>query len=651
MITLALVQNVDTDGVYVIMPGSRGLLRGPYKALSTVAAGTTVLVASTDDGEQVVVGPVGDGDGMYNVRAFGAKGDGATDDTAAIQRAVNAAYAVGGGTVFVPDGVYMIDGTGTLTDHPYLDDDGGIAMLDNTALHLSPGAILRATPTADDAYQMIRVYDKSNVLIEGGRIEGERDAHTGTTGEYGFGIAVHMSDRVTIRDITIVDCWGDGIILHRNTGAVSLTGVPTDILIDHVVCDNNRRQGLSTGGANRLTITNSTFSNTGGITTGPCSGIDFEPWTDTTPVPHIDTTVRDCYFLDNAGAGIQLMENPGYDNVTIENCVFSGNLTPNAEFPLTWYPGRADLYIYDAGTNLRILNNRFDSVDRSSCPNILVTGTTGPRTGFVIAGNRFDGGLIISGADNVIVRDNTWSDDGSDTALKFDQWCNVGFSTNVLIDGNTINCLTDMQDVFTYGIVLQDVDTGRIVGNKILGAQLALVVSDSENARSSNIAVESNEIHNAGLYAIEVNESDGVRIVGNTIAGSCHADATPNQDILVTSSTLVQITDNVFLQAPVYAGAGAYRSPAAVVLTAGSSLDTRTAGNRVVPDGATAYVDISAPTAVTTGYLADDRGLMVTTTALRPTSPVKGLAVYDSTINKHVTFNGSVWKDGTDTTV
>lgn len=45
---------------------------------------------------------------VYNVKAFGAKGDGATDDRAAIQAALDAAYAAGGGTVFVPEGTYRL---------------------------------------------------------------------------------------------------------------------------------------------------------------------------------------------------------------------------------------------------------------------------------------------------------------------------------------------------------------------------------------------------------------------------------------------------------------------------------------------------------------------------------------------------------------
>jgi hypothetical protein len=44
----------------------------------------------------------------YNVKNYGAEGDGATDDTAAIQAAIVAANAAGGGTVFFPAGVYIL---------------------------------------------------------------------------------------------------------------------------------------------------------------------------------------------------------------------------------------------------------------------------------------------------------------------------------------------------------------------------------------------------------------------------------------------------------------------------------------------------------------------------------------------------------------
>ena len=47
----------------------------------------------------------------YNVNAYGAVGNGSTNDTAAIQSAINAAAADGGGTVFLPAGTYRITAT------------------------------------------------------------------------------------------------------------------------------------------------------------------------------------------------------------------------------------------------------------------------------------------------------------------------------------------------------------------------------------------------------------------------------------------------------------------------------------------------------------------------------------------------------------
>ncbi len=46
--------------------------------------------------------------GLYNVMEFGAKGDGITDDTEPIQRALNAAYWDGGGVVKMPTGRFLV---------------------------------------------------------------------------------------------------------------------------------------------------------------------------------------------------------------------------------------------------------------------------------------------------------------------------------------------------------------------------------------------------------------------------------------------------------------------------------------------------------------------------------------------------------------
>ena len=54
--------------------------------------------------------PPAAGEAVFNVRAYGAVGDGVTDDTAAIQAAIDAAVAAAG-DVFFPDGTYLVGGS------------------------------------------------------------------------------------------------------------------------------------------------------------------------------------------------------------------------------------------------------------------------------------------------------------------------------------------------------------------------------------------------------------------------------------------------------------------------------------------------------------------------------------------------------------
>lgn len=72
-----------------------------------------------------VTGVAGSG---FNVRDFGAKGDGVTNNQAAIQAAINAAHAAGGGVVDVPAGTYII-GMGGPSE-----SDGPIELLSGVTL-------------------------------------------------------------------------------------------------------------------------------------------------------------------------------------------------------------------------------------------------------------------------------------------------------------------------------------------------------------------------------------------------------------------------------------------------------------------------------------------------------------------------------------
>ena len=62
--------------------------------------------------------PASPAGGIYDVRAFGARGDGSSNDTAALQAAIDAAHAGGGGEVRVPAGRYV---TGSLFLRSHVD--------------------------------------------------------------------------------------------------------------------------------------------------------------------------------------------------------------------------------------------------------------------------------------------------------------------------------------------------------------------------------------------------------------------------------------------------------------------------------------------------------------------------------------------------
>src|SRR5262249_12856038 len=87
--------------------------RREWFAQASVPAAVTALVAlQSNEASADAAPPEKDlGARIYNVRDFGAKGDGSALDTAAIQAAIDACNKDRGGTVVVPAGDFL---TGTL---------------------------------------------------------------------------------------------------------------------------------------------------------------------------------------------------------------------------------------------------------------------------------------------------------------------------------------------------------------------------------------------------------------------------------------------------------------------------------------------------------------------------------------------------------
>ena len=221
---------------------------------------------------------------VVNVRdaAYGAKGDGITDDTAAIQRAVDAVVGTGG-TVLIPDGTYMVNAVAQ--------SSMGIILGNDMTMSLSSGAVLQAIPNSSETYAILALYGISNVNIIGGTLLGERNAHTGTDGEWGMGLSIDSSNQVVVQGVIAKECWGDGFYV---------TGLCTNVTLCSVTSDHNRRQGLSITSVNGMSVRNSIFKNTMG--TPPEAGIDVEPNNGDTVN---NVLITGCTLTDNAGSGFQ----------------------------------------------------------------------------------------------------------------------------------------------------------------------------------------------------------------------------------------------------------------------------------------------------------------------------------------------------------
>ena len=205
--------------------------------------------------------------GVYDVRNYGAVGDGQTLDSPAINAAIEAAEKGGGGQVLVPAGTYL---------------SGSIRLKSNIDLHLSAGCTIVAADPKQ--FPDERVYDESesfggfpeyqdgghtyfhnsliwaegqtNVSITGhGMIDGqgltrkdtENAGHVqgGSIGTGDKAIALKLCRQVTIRDITIY---------RGGHFAIIMTGCDLST-VDNVTIDTNR-DGFDIDCCKYMTVTN-----------------------------------------------------------------------------------------------------------------------------------------------------------------------------------------------------------------------------------------------------------------------------------------------------------------------------------------------------------------------------------------------------------
>jgi hypothetical protein len=302
-----------------------------------------------------------------HVSAFGARGDGTTNDTDAIHAASQRIQEMGGGTLIFEPKIYIIGkqerrGTTSREGGP---DGGGWAFEPSPVVDirgcrskvtiLGNGAVLRCAPglrygTFDratgrpthnpmpftDVRQLASPYraaiwlqeNSGGVEVSGFEIDGQiqRAVIGGPWGDTGWqinhcGLWIYNNRGAhLIRDIHSHHHGQDGLLLFAEIP--SETTPPVPMRVENLRCDHNGRQGISLTGGKGVVIRNCKLNHTGrngAVASNPGAGLDLEAELSLIR----DVIVSDCLFDDNYGQGI-VADTGDTEGVTFERCKFVG---------------------------------------------------------------------------------------------------------------------------------------------------------------------------------------------------------------------------------------------------------------------------------------------------------------------------------------
>ncbi len=258
---------------------------------------------------------------MLSAASYGAKGDNSADDTAALQAALDAAFAPGGpGFVLIPPGTYKV--SRTLRIRPPEGERGDITRHHGILAH---GARLQSTIA--DGGNVLEVICQSTtrfLTIEGLDILGN--------GREGNGLYLecehkeHYLYNFCLRDLVVQGCGGDGARLIGNVFEGQLF---------NVYLRDNKKNGVTFGHGSRAGILSaihvfgSVFGQNGVYGAAMVHGC-------------YDVSYHGCYFLLNKKEGL-VAEN---GCTLISNCGFENNHEGAADFER----GGSGIFLQNFGT-------------------------------------------------------------------------------------------------------------------------------------------------------------------------------------------------------------------------------------------------------------------------------------------------------------
>jgi polygalacturonase len=280
----------------------------------------------------------------FNVRTYGATGDGKTLDTPAINQTIDAAAAAGGGIVRFPAGSYLCYSIHLKSHITLFLDPGATIVAADTPAGGAGGGYDPPEPNAWDHFQdfghshwhnsLIWGEDLENISIEGqgliwgkGLSRGDRDLAL-AAGVGNKSISLKNCRNVTLRDVSI---------LHGGHFAILATGLD-NLTIDNLKIDTNR-DAIDVDCCRNVRISNCSVNSPwdDGICLKDSYGLGFARSTD-----HV--TITNCYVTGGYEEGTMLdatfkrfapdakvprngrikfgtESNGGFRNITISNCV------------------------------------------------------------------------------------------------------------------------------------------------------------------------------------------------------------------------------------------------------------------------------------------------------------------------------------------
>ena len=399
---------------------------------------------------------------FMNVLSVGVVGNGTTDDTAAINAAITANP---GKVLLFPSGktYRIITGQGGDNDH-----SGGIKLNQAGTTLWCYGATFVMDTSTFQHYQMVDV-TAADCAVYGGKFVGDVVAHTGTAGEWGYGIAIGAgADRFKAQDVYAKYCWGDGFFIWER---------PSDVSLTNCIADNNRRQGLSIIDAIRPRVVGGAYINTGVAKyTGPAGGIDIEP-DPGSPRDVIDAIISGVLLAGNLGPGLRTSSNTRTVTATITGCRAVGN------------GNSAEAAFDTVGANNLTTFTACEAINNTKYGFLVASDVTGTKLNGCTVQLNAHYGIIDNGTDTVItgcvVENNAGSGmflGGASTTMSgvmFKGNCSTGAAGNVQVDiygtNATLAGVTSLAGTNVtkpnYGFAVRSGATGaRLLGCDATGA-------------------------------------------------------------------------------------------------------------------------------------------------------------------------------------